>query len=69
MPTFANLIAEIQVECKRVRHAIPKYEEAWWPSESLARQILLAIVNEGEASIELGDVKRMTKALSELRKL
>ena len=64
---MANLIEEIQAECNRVRRAIPQYEEAWWPSGSLARQILVAVVNEGEASIELGDVKRMTKALAELR--
>ena len=61
------LIAEIRAECSRVRRAIPDYEEAWWPSGSLARQILDALVDEGEASIELGDVKRMTKALAELR--
>ena len=64
---MANLIAEIQTECQRVRRAIPKYEEAWSPSESLARQILVAIINEGEASIELGDIQRMTRALTELR--
>jgi len=66
-PDLPNLVNEIQTQCSHVRRAIPEYEEAWFPSESFARRILLALIDEGEASIKLGDVKRMTKALAELR--